>query len=166
VEAFALSVGSEFAGVLPVGKKGQRACCAFGNTGRFFPAINSLDTKAALPHGLLRRAELRHMKGTGLNAIAATNASAPDVLHDSIFSSLQSSRRAGRNTGWIIAMKACSRNEQRTARGERARHMGFHPPKLHARRCVIFKLTGHFAGMATNTFLCVKNNQRFHSIKP
>jgi hypothetical protein len=164
MQAFTLTVGRHIARVPPVREELQRAGCAFGNASGRFPAIDSLDAEAAFSHGMLRGTEFRHMEGTALYAVAATDASASDMLHDAIGSAPQRSRGTGGGACRIAAMEACGRNGQSVAVREFTGNMRFNPAQLLARRRIILQLAGHLTRVATDAFLHIKYNQRFHVV--
>jgi hypothetical protein len=151
---------------LSIGEKGQSSGCALRHASRPLFTVDALDAEAAFPHRVLCGTELGHMKRTGLDAVPASDAHASNMLHNAVFSSLQSSCRASRDTRWIIAVEAGRRNGERVAGREFSGNMSPDAAKLHARRRVVFQLAAYLAGVAANTFFCVKNDQRFHSIKP
>jgi hypothetical protein len=136
----------------------QGACCAFCNTGGFLSRLNSVRTKTAFPHGILSRTELRHVKGTSLNAIAASDAFAADVFYDSVGFLSKSSRRAGGDAAGVGAMKAGRGDGKRFADRKGAGNMSPDVPELHARRRIVLQLACHFAGMAGYALLRIKND--------
>jgi hypothetical protein len=146
-------IGLESCCVIPFGIKGQGACGAFRYTGRRFSAIDSLSAERALPHGVLRRTELRYVKRTRLDAVTAPNAPPTQVVHDSICPLPKGTRRTGGDAGRIAAMKACGGDGMRLAAGIGAGNVSLDPAEQNAGRRIILQLTGNLAGVARNAFL-------------
>ncbi len=105
VEMLGLSVGFDLSGTFPLWEIGEGVRRAFGYTSGFLPEINPLDTEATFSHDVLSWAEFRHVKGTRLYTIAATDASLSVMFHHTILPAMECSCGAGGDTGRVLAVK-------------------------------------------------------------
>jgi hypothetical protein len=152
MEAFAFPVGGDVARTLSIWEKRQSACRTFGDTSRFFTTIDPLNAEAAFPHHMLSGAELGHMKRAGLDAVAAPDTSALDMLYHPVGSSEESSRRTCGNASRIVAVETRSRYGKHAAGGEFPRNMALDAAQRYTRRRVILQLASNLTGMTANAF--------------